>query len=365
MRRILTFIAIALALTACGSGISEREAAIVATDAALGTPPPAKYQTAAAIYLNLTLTPTPVPPTVDKVTVIDYAATRAANEMLSLLTKQAGEAETERLKVAEAQAQAAAEQSRLNATARADSLNATMTADARTAQAAVDMATAQRADDMTRAAAETKGAMTAVAVATHGAETQAAAITTAEFQPTANMWTSTAVAQEIAIKQGQVADVELAVARQTAKNYFDAFLPWTLTLVAAYVLGRGFQTWVKTRTHPRDEHGRPQTFQRELADGGVVFVRPEQMETGIVKVASDGSVIRYAPMDKGEQSDINRRAQMTDAIAALPMPYARNAQGMMRSEYTAQVGAPSVDIVQEARSLSPVLDEAEGKLLEE
>lgn len=348
-----------LFLAACGSGLDENEARRVATQAALGTPPPAKYQTAAAIYLQLTLTPTPVPPTATRVTVIDFAATMAANEMISMLTKQAGEAEAEKARLA-------AEQAKINATQYANSLNATMTADARTAQAFSAQQTAQ--------AVETRQASTAFYQATASQQafvvgqqnTAVARDATARVQPTTDLWTATAIAQEIAIKQGEVEDVNLAVKRQTAKNMFDALLPWTLTVVGAYVLGRGFQTWVKTRTHPRDEHGRPQTFQRELSDGGVVLVKPEQLETGIIKVGADGSIVRYEPIDKHEQSDINRRAQITDAIAALPMPYARNAQGMMRTEFGGgQMGTPSVQILNEARALSPVLDEAEAKLVEE
>lgn len=69
--------------------------------------------------------------------------------------------------------------------------------------------------------------------------------------------------------------------------------------------------------------------------------------------------------DKQEQSDINRRGQIVDAIAALPMPYARNAQGMMKTEFSNQGALPSVQILEEARSLSPVLEEAESKLVEE
>jgi hypothetical protein len=167
------------------------------------------------------------------------------------------------------------------------------------------------------------------------------------------------------VEAGEEKSVELSVKRTTATNMLIAYGPWALIAALAFVGARGFQTYVKTRTHSRDEHGRIQTFQRELPDGGVVFVKPEQMETGIIKVTNDGEVIRYAPMDKQEQSDITRRAQVTDAIALLPMPYARNAQGMMKTEFGNSTNNPSVQILSEARALSPVLEEAESKLLEE
>ena len=295
--------------------------------------------------------PTPTPP-------INYAGTIAANELASILTKQASKDEAEKAKLA-------AEQAAMRATEKANYLNATMTADARTAQAQVDLQTAVARETQMYATSFALATATQQAYLIYEQRTMVAGEATARVQPTTDMWTTTAIAQEVAIKQGQVEDVKLAVKRQTMKNMFDALLPWTIVLCLSYVGARGFQTWVKTRTHPRDEHGRQQMFQRELSDGSVVFVNPAQLETGIIKVAVDGEVIRYAPMDKQEQSDITRRSQITDAIAVLPMPYARNAQGMMKTEFGGAIGNPSVQILNEARSLSPVLEEAESKLVEE
>jgi hypothetical protein len=246
------------------------------------------------------------------------------------------------------------QQAAIKATSDAAYLKAEEAAAAKTQVAYSNLMTAQKAD-----------AITAIVAETQAVQTQVAAQATAKFQPTADMWTTTAVVQEAEIKQGEVEKVNLAVKRQTSTNMLTAFGPWGFLFVLGYIGARGFQTYVKTRAHPRDEHGRTQTFQRELPDGGVVIVRPEQLETGIVKVTSDGNVIRYEAMDKQEQSDINRRNQITEAIAALPMPYARNAQGMMKSEFGGASTNPSVKILNDARALSPVLDEAEAKLVEE
>lgn len=288
----------------------------------------------------------------------NMSLTQSANQQYIALTQQANDLAVEREKLQVAQAS-------IRATTDAGYLNATSTAAVQTAIAYEAMMTAQFENTATAQALAVQGTQTAFALGTQAANTAVAAQSTAKAQPTTDMWTMTAIAQEVAIKQGQVDDVNLAVKRQTARNMWDAFLPWTITLGCAYVLGRGFQTWVKTRTHSRDEHGREQTFQRELPDGSVVFVKPAQLETGIVKVTNNGEVVRYAPMDKQEQSDITRRAQITDAIAVLPMPYARNAQGMMKTEFGNGMGNPSVQILNEARALSPVLEEAESKLVEE
>jgi hypothetical protein len=126
------------------------------------------------------------------------------------------------------------------------------------------------------------------------------------------------------------------------------------------VFGHGFQTYVKTRTHPRDEHGRPQTFTRELTDGGVVMVRPEQLESGMVKITADGDVVRYAPMDAQEQSDINKRNQFVEGIAALPDSYAQQAPKLLMSGFGQD--KPRVNFRMDM-SLSPVVNEADEQFL--
>jgi hypothetical protein len=180
------------------------------------------------------------------------------------------------------------------------------------------------------------------------------------YQPTSDLLTLQAVRVQQTVQAGEAEKVELAVRRQSAKNYLDAFLPWGIILALAYVFGRGFATWVKTRIHPRDEHGRPQTITRELEDGGVVIVKPEQLETGAMKITGDGNVIRYAPMDKQEQSDINRRAQAVEAIAALPTPYAQKGPQLLTGEFGRST--PRVNFVN-GSAMKPVLDEADDQLL--
>ena len=180
------------------------------------------------------------------------------------------------------------------------------------------------------------------------------------YQPTADILTLQAVRIEQTVQAGEAEKVELAVRRQTAKNMLDAYLPWGIIVAMAFVFSSGFSTWVKLRIHPRDEHGRMQTMTRELPDGGVVIVKPEQLESGIAKITGSGDVIRYAPIDKQEQSDINRRAQAVEAIAALPTPYAQKGPQLLSGEFGRST--PRVNFVS-GSAMNPVLDEADDQLL--
>jgi len=82
-------------------------------------------------------------------------------------------------------------------------------------------------------------------------------------------------------------------------------------------------------------------------------------------VTAGGEVIRYAPIDSKEQSDINRGNAIAEIVSQLPTPYAQAGKNLLGKFAGGQMGAPSVQIMNEARALSPVLDEAESKLVEE
>ena len=351
---------ISLFLSGCG-GMTYQEqldAQFYATqNAEFGVIPPPKYLTLAATAYNLRLTSTPMgtatpnpnySPTPNS---FQYAQTADAMVQSNKMTQQAQEYQYEIQKLkAEQAAQAAKE------TAQAYSQQMTAYAQATSVQ-------------MTAFAEGTKVMGTVYAQATtterayivQGQATATAFVMTQSMQPTSDSMTMQAALVKQTVEAGEAEKVELAVKRQAAKNYFDAFLPWTLIVALAYVTGRGFQTWVKTRTHPRDEHGRPQTFTRELSDGGVVMVRPEQLETGMVKITRDGDVVRYAPMDAAEQSDINKRNQFVEGIAALPDSYAQQAPKLLMSGF-GNAGKPRINFRADV-ALSPVLDEADDQLL--
>jgi hypothetical protein len=188
-----------------------------------------------------------------------------------------------------------------------------------------------------------------------------ALVMTQVVAPTNDMLTLQSAKIQQTVEAGEAQKVELAVKRQSAKNYFDAFLPWTLIVAAMYVIGRGFQTYVKTRMTSRDEHGQKKGITRELTDGSFVHIEPDMLETGVIKVGPDGEVTRYAPMDKDEQSDLNKRRQFVEGIRSLPDSYAQQAPKLLMSGF-GQASSPRVNFRADL-SLTPVLNEADEQFL--
>ncbi len=287
------------------------------------------------------------PPGTPTISIQDFSGTLIANEQNNALTKQANElaVEVEKARV---------EQSAINATLQANRMNATSTAGVATAQAYNGMETAWAA-----------GTATLQMQATHSASTSTAMAATAAQAPTSAIWTAEAVERAARIQEAEVQNVELARDRQSTKNFADAVLPWTLTVIALYVIGKGFFEWLKNRLITRDEHGKMPVVMRALPDGSIAITRPDLMPTAHVVITPNGEIVTPVPIDMTEQSDVTRRAQITEAISALPIPYARNAPGMMKAEFGGGGGLPLVKIINDAKALSPVLDEAEASLAEE
>jgi hypothetical protein len=363
MKKHLAILFLLSALIAGCSGLSPSEkieAQFWATQyAENGVIPPAKYQTLAATALNLYLPSTPMPtqnmnwtPTMN---FQQFSATQAAQVQNNALTAQVQQQQYEMDKL---KAEQAAEQARLAAQAHSDQ----MTSQA----AAIELQSTQSAEG-------TKVANTAIAQATateramvmQAAGTGTAAVLTAVVQPTMDSLTLQAARIVQTVEAGEAEKVALSVRRQTMKNTFDAFLPWTLTLVLAYVFGRGFQTWVKTRPHARDEHGRTPTITRELPDGGVIFMLPDQMETGVVKITGDGSVVRYAPMDKEEQSHINKGKMIAEIVGQLPAGQTDAGKNLLQKFAVPQTTAPARIVVSGNGDLKSAIEEADQRLLEE
>lgn len=358
--KIIIVLSIAIIMAGCAD-LSQQEiyeAQFYATqNAENGVIPPPKYQTLAAEHYGLRLTATPMgtptqnPNWTPTPNSFQYAQTADAMVQSNQMTSQAQQQAYEMQKIqAEQAAQAARE------TAQVHSQNMTAFAQATNVQA-----TAFAQGTMVMGTAYAQGTATERAIVMNGQASATSLAITQVVAPTHDLLTLQAARIHQTVEAGEAEKVELAVKRQAAKNYFDAFLPWVLIVSLAYVAGKGFSTWVKTRTHPRDEHGRPQTFTRELADGGVVMVKPEQLESGMMKITKDGEVIRYAPMDATEQSEINKRNQFVEGIAALPDSYAQQAPKLLMSGF--QGGSkPRVNFRADV-ALSPVLDEADEQFL--
>jgi hypothetical protein len=293
-----------------------------------------------------TVTPLPSSPYwTPTMNIQEFSGTLIANEQNNALTKQANEllAEQERVN---------AEQAAIKATQEANRLNATSTAGAATTIAYNALQTASVAETAT-----------ARAEATRAVETSIAGRATAAQMPTSAIWTAEAVEREARIQEAEVQNVEMARDRQQTKNFADAVLPWALTVIALFLIGRGLFEYLKNRVLTRDEHGKMPTVMRQLPDGSMVITRLDLLPAPTAVIRPDGGIIIAETSE--EQADVTRRTQITEAISALPIPYARNAPALMKTEFGNGSSAPSVKIIHDARALSPVLEEAEAGLIEE
>ena len=367
-RRKMTFLVLLLLMAGCSSMSAQEqyEAQFYATQYAKDPSaiPPPKYQTLAATALNLRLpvsvaTATPDPHWTPTMSFYDFSGTQVAQQQNVQMTQNAQQLqiERERLAAEERARQEAEEAKRAQETAIAYSQQ--QTAEARVFYA---QQTAYAQSTQMMATAQYQATATMWQFQIDQQNTSVAAQSTSAVQPTHAIWTQNAVNAIATIEQGEADKVALAVRRQSMKNVFDAYLPWLIVVGSIIVLARGFAEFVKTRVHSRDEHGRVPLIQLKTDNGDTIVVKPELMESSTMKIQRDGAVVRYSPMDVQEQSDINRRAQAVEAIAALPTPYAQSGAKIVTSEFKSTrarvtIGNPS--------SMGPVLDEADRGFLEE
>jgi len=369
MKKITLILAILFVISLAGCyGMSEQEkfetqfyATAYARD---GVVPPPKYQTLAAEQLNFrfdiaTPTPTPNPHWTPTLSAMEWSSTQAAQVQNNAMTAQVQQQQFEMDKLLAEQAAQNSENTAIAARSTAEAYSMQQTAEARAL-----------AVQYTAQAEGTKVMNTAIANATNTAyiqqvnnqSTAVAAASTNAVLPTHAVWTQQAVYAIQTIEQGEANKVELAVRRQKMKNGFDALGPWLgfigITIVVAY----GFGIFVKTRVHARDEHGRVPLLQMRTNSGDTIIVKPEMMESSTMKIGRDGAVVRYAPMDAEEQSDINRRNQAIEAIAALPTPYAQTGAKIVTSEFNSTRARVTVG---NPHAMSSVLDEADQGFLEE
>jgi len=360
---------LAVFLAGCGSLTLEEQveaqyyATMYAKDPQHNVPPP-KYQTLAATALGMYLPATPVPtstpdphwtPTMSG---FDFSSTQIAQQQNYQSTQNAMQLQLERERLAaEERARQEAEEAK-QALATAIALNLQQTAEARVWFA---NETAHAESTKMMATAQWQATATMFQWAVNDQATMAAGTATAVQAPTHYVWTQEAIYLQSTVEAGAAAQVELAVIRQQRKNLLDAYLPWALLVAACVVVGYIANRYLATRPHVRDASGAMPLLERRTS-AGIVFIRPDIIETGVVKVGDDGSIVRYAPMDRDEQSDINRRGQAIEAIRALPSPYAGTAQKIMTTEFSR--GSTRVTINPNG-SMGPALDEAERQFLEE
>lgn len=367
-RKVLIILLLVAALAACDklSAQEQLEAQFYATaNARDGVVPPPKYQTLAAEYYGMRLTPTPMgtptpnPNWTPTMSFYDFSGTQVSQQQAINLTQGAQQLQIERERLAAEERARQEQEEAKHAQETAIAYGQQQTAEARVWFA---QQTAYAESTMVMRTAEAAATSTAYIQAVNAQGTSVAGAATAAVQPTHAIWTQNAVFALATIEQGEANQVALAVRRQEMKNIFDAYLPWLIVLGGTIALARGFAEYVKTRVHARDEHGAVPLLQMRADNGDTVLVKAEDMETGVMKVGKDGSVIRYAPMNEREQSDIKRRNQAVEAIRALPTPYAQTGAKIVTSEFSSTharvtVGNPA--------AMSPVMDETDRGLLEE
>jgi hypothetical protein len=367
---LIIFLFLALVLGGC-AGMSSDEimmARIYATQYALdpvNNIPPAHYQTLAAqngyVLPIVASTPTPAvnPNWTPTMSFYDFSGTQVAQQQSIAMTNQAQELQLERERLAaeqRAQQQATAAYF-AQETAAAYRIESTANAQATQMQHELDVQGTQM-----MATAQAQATSTAFQFVVNSQNTALAVAATNAVQPTHAIWTQTAIVNAQIIAQGEARQVQLAVRRQELKNGLDAFLPWGILVSLTVVVGMGFSQFVKTRAHQRDAFGDMPLIER-MTKGGVVYIKSQLLETGVVKVNDDGSVVRYAAMDKDEQSRINHGAQIIEGIRALPSQYADSSKKMVL-ELSGQRPGSRVTISQDL-SMNPVLDEVDRNLLEE
>ncbi|RPI95392.1 MAG: hypothetical protein EHM40_03320 [Chloroflexi bacterium] len=280
----------------------------------------------------------------------DAAAAREQQLLDLQLTKDANDLALEREKLQ-------VEKLSIQATADEKSRLLIAEADNKTAVAYDQMRTAQAADTRTAVAVGTQGAETQSAISTHAVQTSIAATNTAPA-----IWTQTSLDNRI--KEAQAKEVELALQRTQVTNFVKAWGPWALLLACTYVGSTIGIQWVKTRTHARDDHGRTPTIQKETKDG-TILVNPDQLETGLVKIGRDGAVIRYAPMDQQEQTNINRGRSVADIVGQLPPSYGPTGKALAEKFFGVKTNNQPRLFVRGDGSLAPAMDEADDRMLQE
>jgi len=359
MRKIIVFITVILLLALSGcEGYSKKELEEIATQAALGTLPPKSLQTAAAIYFDLTMTPTPtITPTITPYPGTatmgpqEWIATQYAEERIVGMTQEANKLAFEREKIRATEIAIGSRETQKAIEEERKIVHANQTAAVKSTQA---YATSFAASTATQA----QGLIIA-------ANNTAAAQATASVEPTHAAWTQTAVSIQVRIDEGQARGVEMSTERQRIKNIADAVLPWSLVLCAFAVLASAVAKYVKVRPFKRDEHGREQTL--FIQNGPVTqVVRPELMSSPVIRLTDEGSVDMPLLNDAGEQSDVTRRAQLADVVALMPDSHASQAPKMIAGEY----GGNGVSDVPKIRlrgdqALDGVINEIDERLVEE
>jgi len=333
---------------------------VVATNVALGTPPPASYLTAIANSLG---TPTPLG---DERTV-DIAATMIYDDIARDATADAIERE---IMQQEAAMTSTAISIASTATYKAEmAVNATQGArEAATAYAANQFATATQQAFVVQATAS-KETWAAQATQTQQAwqVTTTADATLHELEVQAMRTQQAADAIRL---EGESRQVQLAVERQEIKNTADAILPWAIVLIIL-AIGAGLAYFAtRFRMVKRNPDG---TVDIPLLRGsnGWTILQPARLPMFGATIRDDGVIDYQAPEDTEEQSETTRRDQAVEAMRALPPGREKQAMQIANQTFSSEPVSldPAIELLppnspSASAGMGPVLDELEGQVLD-
>ncbi len=162
-------------------------------------------------------------------------------------------------------------------------------------------------------------------------------VMTQQVAPTHNYWTQQAVDQQIIIGTNEVALSNLEVDQQKQTNTVEWVVPFLIALGLAgaavvYILR------YSTAREFKDEDGNT----RVIVFNGEKAVKPD-LFTGPVLDLKAMNMPLLAPA--AEQAEVTKRAQMVDAIKAMPVTTSSNAAAAFNQTFTSSQPEPPYDIV--------------------
>jgi hypothetical protein len=213
---------------------------------------------------------------------------------------------------------------------------------------------------------QTAQAQNTLAAQMHGtqaANTKVATDLTAQFQPTSDMWTAQAITVIQTVEYGNAVRVDLSVQAQRSTNVINAILPSVVIVVVLISTIYIARRWLNVRAFSRDEHGRSKTLYIEKA-GKTLGANVERIPVGLFSVDEEGNVTVPYLGDTNTQAEVTRRAQLVDAIQAVPPGHEKQAANMANAEFGRGNQPARISFLGDG-SLRPVIEEADAKLLED
>ena len=333
---------------------------VVATNVALGTPPPPSYLTAIANSLG-----TPTPSGDDRT--VDIAATMIYDDIARGATADAIDREIMQQEAA------------MTSTAISIASTATYKAEmaAQATQGAREAATAYAANQFATA---TQQAFVIQATASKNAWSAEATQTQQAWQVTA---TTDAILHELEIKamitqqaadairlEGENRQVQLAVERQEIKNTADAVLPWAIVLIILAIVAGLAYFATRFRMVKRNPDGTVD-IPMLRGDKGWTMLQPARLPMFGATIRDDGIIDYQAPEDTKEQAEVTRRDQGVEAVRALPPGREKQALEIANRVFADQeIVDPEIELLPPnspaaSAGMGAVLDELEGQVIDE